>query len=198
MRNLFVSSLCFPLAFSVTFHPIVTWGAYVNSSLDNLTMASCATEGGVRVLRYEEGISRSPYASEFDKREFFVAESNNVDVLANRVGIRKTRHGLALRTTLLASAPEPSQIASRDALRKTTASNNWTIFAEHVQYAAQGSVMGFTIECGTAIQLHPSKGKFLAASECFSLENKKRFLATLTKIDSKASECDDGRNRMPD
>lgn len=153
----------------------------INSS-DELALSDCVTEDGVRVLKYGEAAPASPYATAFDRREFFIALSDNFDALSKRIGATRAGQSITIKSSQLATPPEVAQIKTRHTPRKPTHEGNWNVFWENIQYAGQGSDMNFPIECGTALRSHPSKQRFIAVSECFAYENKERFLRTLGEI----------------
>jgi len=75
-----------------------------------------------------------------------------------------------------------SQIKWRHVSKEKIKKNGWVIFVEDVQYAAQGQVAGFPIECRTAIHQRLPTGGVVAASECFAYEDRESFLRILGGI----------------
>jgi hypothetical protein len=177
------------LALSVGLCPIESRSDDASFSLDQLSMTDCTTEAGVLVLKYANIGTDSPYATEFDRRDLSIALSDNRAVLLRKIGAKISRRGISLRTTLLASPPHSSQIKDRRMSPNPARAGKWIIFIEDIQYAAQGTAPGFPIECGTAVRLNDSGVRAVAVSECFTYENKQRFLSTLTQVNPKALHC---------
>jgi hypothetical protein len=150
--------------------------------LDGLALSSCSTTDGVLISEYREPVPLSLYATEFDRRRFFVAYSANEEALFKRVGLRKIGREVSLISTQLAEIPARDQLGRRHVLRRKIRRGGWLVYRESLQYFAQGRAMGYAMECGTAIRRLPSTRVAVAASECFSYENEDRFFQTLSEI----------------
>jgi hypothetical protein len=188
MLRLFVIAIALSLALGLGVVPAESRPAEKIPMLDGLDLSNCAIEDGVTVLRYAQAMPASPYATGFDKREIFIASSNDEVALIKRIGAATTKRGLTLHVTRLASPPELPQIASRQ-LQKPIQKGDWAIYLEDIRYSVQGAAPGFAIECGTAVLQSLLNKRFIAASECFAYENKERFLSMLKKINLSNSQC---------
>lgn len=193
MRNRQQSVFSTLLALSIALWPAKSWSDVAPFSLDKLSMTHCATEAGVLVLNYKDVETGSPYATDFDKREVSVAISNSRALILKKIGAEVTKRGISLHKTLLVSPPAPAQIKDRHMSPNPARSGNWKVFIENIQYAAQGSAPGFPIKCGTALQFNDFGDSAVAVSECFTYENKHRFLSTLTRVDLEALRCQEDR-----
>jgi hypothetical protein len=180
---------CVFVAVSIAAYSLDCLAARENQSFEGLTIASCDSQNDVTTSKYAHITPNSAYATEFDRRELFVASSSNLDSLYQKIGLVRSGQSLNLKSTQLALPPHSDQIASRHVLRKTIRKNSWTIFLEDIQYGSQGGAPGFAIECGTAIQPKPVEGNFVSVSECFSNENKQNFFKTLTDVKASTFQC---------
>jgi hypothetical protein len=178
-----IAALAFLLIFSyANAQPINYLCARVAREQDDLSLSDCSYVDGVLIVKYQQPSPVSPYATAFDRRRFYVAVSNDADALFNRVGVKRTRRGIVLTSTLLASPPEASQIKRRQISKTKIKRGGWVVLLEDIQYAAQGQVAGFPIECGTAIRQQLPTNEIVAASECFAYEDRERFLRMLGKV----------------
>lgn len=155
----------------------------IAGSLGDLNLSNCVIQDGVLVAKYQKAAPASPFSTEFDKRNFFLALSSDSSVLYKRIGVRSKNRKISLISTLLAMPPEQDQILIRHVIKKEVKFGGWTVFFEEVQYAAQGQVPGYAMKCGTAIRSLALKNEMIAASECFPYRNKELFLETLNNIE---------------
>lgn len=146
------------------------------------TQTECTTQDGVTVSQFLGTAPSSPYATEFDRRAFAfaVARGQNTESVRRVAGIVKGFRGAATTQSFLSPPPSQAQIARRDASGAARSHHQWIVMFERVQYAAQGGVPGFVIDCATAIR--SNRSETVEAAECFPLEERKRFFRTLDAI----------------
>lgn len=185
------------LTFSTVFscasaQPAPSFCKQMTGTLDGLALSNCIESNDVVVLKYQQTVPASPYATEFDRRSFFIALSKDSEALFERIGMRTSGQTVSLVSTLLAHPPEQDQILHRQVSKTKIEQGDWVVSLEEIQYEAQGQVAGYMMECGTAIRRQPSTGEIIAASECFAYEDKERFFQTLSKV-----KLPDQQTRVP-
>lgn len=144
-----------------------------------LDRVACEVSQSVAIERYSGQKLASPYASEFDQREVVVAWGGKAEFVEAVAGI-KSDPGAIQRQTGLLQPPFADQIVRRYLFKKASRYNQWVIVYEQIEYAAQGAAQKFFLECATAIRSSTQATKVVA--ECFSLEERRRFLKTLDAV----------------
>lgn len=144
------------------------------------TNSECSSRDGVTISTFLGPAALSPYATEFDRRTFVVARGQDAMAVRNVAGLIEVPRGTVKTQITLAQPPLQDQITRRDAKRVASSHRQWVVRSESVQYTAQGGVPGYVVECATAIR--SKRLETVAAAECFSLEERKRFLRTLDAL----------------
>lgn len=164
-------------------HAFATADGKVSVSVDEmrkvLTVKSRELEGLV-VQRYEESQSGNPYATDLDRRVVVVARGERLEALMRAAGIASASGKQSLGKTLLVQPPLEDQVHRRSPSGAARKHKRWQLWSEAVEYGAQGSAQGFTIDCVTAIR--NERPYATAVAECFPLEERKRFLLMLERI----------------
>jgi len=89
--------------------------------LDHLTLANCQMMANVVVMNFHGTPPTSPYATEFDKRNFVLAISKDVNALLKQAGIKTTKSGTSLISTTLVHPPYEDAILIRHVSKKKSA-----------------------------------------------------------------------------
>lgn len=147
---------------------------------ENLQISACSSGLGLTRVEYVGSTPPSPYATEFDKRKVVIAQGQDARLVRNAAGIETGPHGASLSRTRLVRPPEEDQLASRKMSRAGSSFEGWTVWVESIQYAAQGAMPGFTMDCATA--LRTEKVAATAVAECFALEERQRFFSILRTL----------------
>jgi hypothetical protein len=82
--------------------------------------------------------------------------------------------------TQLVQPPVAEQVIRRTPDLNVQSHRGWRIFFEHVDYGAQGGEIGYAVDCATAIKTN--ERDVAAVSECFAIEERYRFLQTLSVV----------------
>ena len=147
---------------------------------DTLAMTEYAQKNQVTLVTYREPSSFSSYATELDQRSVVVGYGLNLKQVKEAAGVLSNNGKDYLSRTLLTAPPMTEAIESRKPTRSSTNRGPWVVFFEQIQYGAEGGGQGYVIDCGTALKTE--EGTAIAVAECFSLENRQRFLNTLDQI----------------
>jgi hypothetical protein len=82
--------------------------------------------------------------------------------------------------TQLVQPPVAEQVVRRTPDLNVQSHLGWLIFSERVDYGAQGGGIGYAVDCATAIRTN--ERATAAVSECFAIEDRHRFLQTLSVV----------------
>ena len=147
---------------------------------DTLAITECAQKNQVTLVTYREPSSLSPYATALDQRSVVVGYGPDMKQVKEAAGILSNNGSDYLSRTLLTAPPMAEAVESRKPTSSSTNRGRWVVFFEQIQYGAEGGGQGYVIDCGTALKTVQATA--IAVAECFSLEDRQRFLNTLDQI----------------
>lgn len=139
----------------------------------------CESTNGLTFIQYEGAKTDSPYTTQFDVRSIAIMIGPDAKSVKAASGFPE-RAAVGSFRTQLTSPPFKEQIVSRHPEKKMLKYGEWAYVVEHIQYGAQGSARGYVVDCATAHKA--ASGHAVAISECFSIEERSRFLQTLSQF----------------